>query len=160
MERRERVFIHGLVKSSRHARSSGTLILANSTGDGVQHCPFLVVLVLKHRLTGHTLPPTKLSRQLGFPPKEAWAHRQRGNSVTLPQVPLWGWCGNWCCGLYHGAFPSAARMQLVQTGRAVERLHQLLQALPLLLVGYISLHQLRTLAELDRQLTYRLLRAA
>lgn len=86
MEWRERVFIHCLVKSSKCATSSGTLIPANSTGGRVQHCLFLVVLVLDHRLAMpchlHNFPSC-----LGFPPKEAWAHRQE---CCPPAGPLSG----------------------------------------------------------------------
>lgn len=148
MEWKERVFIHYLVKSSRHARSSSTLILANSAGGGAQHHPFLIVLVLEHRLAMlcclHNSP-----RHLGFPPKEAWAHRQRGNSDALPQVPWQGWWGNWFCELDHRTFPSASRMQLVQHGQgsggaAPDNCRLCLW----LSVGHIGLHQLRTPAEL------------
>lgn len=93
MERRESFFIHGLVKSPRHARSSCTLILANSTGGGVQHCPFLVVLVLKHRLTGHTLPPPKLSQASRFSSKGSLGTQAKRKECCPPTGPSLGMMG-------------------------------------------------------------------
>ena len=145
----ERILIHCLVKSCKHARSSSTLILANSTGGRVQYCPFLVVLVLEHRLAMpcclHNSP-----RHLSFPLKEAWAHEQRGKSAALPQVPWRGCWGNWHYGWEHGAFLSASRVQLVHTGREEERLHWSCKSCLWLSAGCTGLHQLRTPAQLVR----------